>query len=179
MATWWDTLDCEMMNAAIPDDADPAPAEDDTDMTSPYCAMYAGLSDDAEAVVDGVFSANYGMISGTSYSDTGLMADTEYSYRVQAANVTRYGAWSATDMETTEMAPIPTTAPMAYGMLDAVMLMVGDDAEMVDVSGAFMEADGDDVTYTAMSDDDMVATAMADGSMVSIMAMGAGSAMSR
>ena len=175
-ATWWDTLDCEMMNAAIPDDADPAPAEDDTDMTSPYCAMYAGLSDDAEAVVDGVFSAKYGMISGTSYSDTGLMADTEYSYRVQAANATGYGAWSATVMETTEMAPIPTTAPMAYGMLDAVMLMVGDDAEMVDVSGAFMEADGDDVTYTAMSDDDMVATAMADGSMVSIMAMGAGSA---
>ena len=86
------------------------------------------------------------------------------------------GAWSATAMATTKMAPILTTAPMAYGMLDAVMLMVGDDAEMVDVSGAFMEADGDDVTYTAMSDDDMVATAMADGSMVSIMAVGAGSA---
>ena len=35
-----------MMNAEIPDDATPAPPADDADMTSPYCAMYAGLSAD-------------------------------------------------------------------------------------------------------------------------------------
>ena len=39
---WWNTLDC-LMNAEIPDDA-MAPPSDDTDMTSAYCAMYAGLS---------------------------------------------------------------------------------------------------------------------------------------
>ena len=53
------------------------------------------------------------------------------------------------------------------------MLMVGDDAEMVDVS-AFMEADGDDVTY-GMSDRHG-RHRLADGSMPSIMAVGAGSA---
>ena len=51
---WWNTLDCQMMNAEIPDDATPAPPMDDTDMTSPYCAMYAGLSAEATTVVDRV-----------------------------------------------------------------------------------------------------------------------------
>ena len=114
------------------------------------------------------------MTTDMMYMDTGLMAETKYYYRVTAMN--SIGSGMASDgmaMATTGVAP---AGPMAYGMLDAVMLTVGDDAHMVDVSGAFMEADGDDVTYTAMSDNDMVATASADGSMVSIMAVGAGSA---
>ena len=114
------------------------------------------------------------MTTDMMYMDTGLMAETKYYYRVTAMN--SIGSGMASDgmaMATTGVAP---AVPMAYGMLDAVMLTVGDDAHMVDVSGAFMEADGDDVTYTAMSDNDMVATASADGSMVSIMAVGAGSA---
>ena len=170
--SWWDGLGCEAMVQAVNDDGV-------ADATNPFCKMYDNLDEASTMTVDEYFMKRYAIIEDPmmmSYMDMMLMPDTEYSYRINATNEAGAGAWSATAMATTEMAPIPTTAPMAYGMLDAVMLMVGDDAEMVDVSGAFMEADGDDVTYTAMSDDDMVATAMADGSMVSIMAMGAGSA---
>ena len=91
---WWNTLDCQMMNAEIPDDATPAPPMDDTDMTSPYCAMYAGLSAEATTVVDGVFAAEYGTISGTSHSDMGLMAETTYYYRVAAMNSVGMGDYS-------------------------------------------------------------------------------------
>ena len=91
---WWNTLDCQMMNAEIPDDATPAPPMDDTDMTSPYCAMYAGLSAEATTVVDGVFADEYGTISGTSHSDMGLMAETTYYYRVSAINSAGKGEYS-------------------------------------------------------------------------------------
>ena len=102
---WWNTLDCPMMNAEIPDDATPAPPADDTDMTSPYCAMYAGLSAEATTVVDGVFAAEYDTISGTSHSDMGLMAETTYYYRVSAMNSVDMGDYSdGTAMATTMMA---------------------------------------------------------------------------
>ena len=102
---WWDTLDCQMMNAEIPDDATPAPPADDTDMTSPYCAMYAGLGAEATTVVDGVFAAEYGTISGTSHSDMGLMAETTYYYRVSAINSAGKGEYSdGMAMATTMMA---------------------------------------------------------------------------
>ena len=91
---WWNTLNCPMMNAAIPDDATPAPPADDTDMTSPYCAMYAGLSAEATTVVDDVFADEYGTISGTSHSDMGLMAETTYYYRVSATNSVGMGEYS-------------------------------------------------------------------------------------
>ena len=103
---WWNTLDCPMMNAEIPDDATPAPPMDDTDMTSPYCAMYAGLSAEATTVVDGVFAAEYGTISGTSHSDMGLMAETTYYYRVSAINSVGMGEYSdGMAMAMTMMAP--------------------------------------------------------------------------
>ena len=103
---WWNTLDCPMMNAEIPDDATPAPPEDDTDMTSPYCAMYAGLSAEATTVVDGVFADEYGTISGTSHSDMGLMAETTYYYRVSAINSVGKGEYSdGMAMAMTMMAP--------------------------------------------------------------------------
>ena len=107
---WWNTLDCPMMNAEIPDDATPAPPMDDTDMTSPYCAMYAGLSAEATTVVDGVFADEYGTISGTSHSDMGLMAETTYYYRVSAINSVGMGEYSdgmamATTMVTVVDAP--------------------------------------------------------------------------
>ena len=102
---WWNTLDCPMMNAEIPDDATPAPPADDTDMTSPYCAMYAGLSAEATTVVDGVFADEYDTISGTSYSDMGLMAETTYYYRVSAINSAGKGEYSdGMAMATTMMA---------------------------------------------------------------------------
>ena len=83
-----------MMNAEIPDDATPAPPADDADMTSPYCAMYARLSAEATTVVDGVFADEYDTISGTSYSDMDLMAETTYYYRVSAINSAGKGEYS-------------------------------------------------------------------------------------
>ena len=111
------------------------------------------------------------------YMDMGLMAETKYYYRVAAMNAIDMGDYSdGMAMATTEMTPEPNQAPMAVGMLDAVMLTMGDDPAMVDVSGAFSDADMDDLMYSAMSDNAMVATAMADGSMVTITAVGEGSA---
>ena len=51
VAEWWDTLNCMQMNDAVyPGDGDPAVGPDDA--TSPYCAMYADLEDDARGVVN-------------------------------------------------------------------------------------------------------------------------------
>ncbi len=52
VATYWDMLGCPAMNDAVGADDQP------DDATSPYCKMYAGLDDDAKAVVDAAF-ANY------------------------------------------------------------------------------------------------------------------------
>ena len=103
-ATWWNTLDCPMMNDAVPADSTPAPGADD--MTSPYCKMYDGLMDDAEMVVDATFMANYATITGTSHMDMELTPETGYSYQVQAANSVGYSEWSASAMATTQMTPV-------------------------------------------------------------------------
>ena len=135
---WWNTLDCPMMNAEIPDDATPAPPMDDTDMTSPYCAMYAGLSAEATTVVDDVFADKYDTISGTSHSDMGLMAETTYYYRVSATNSVGKGEYSdgmamamtmAMMMPSMELGAPSITNVMsdAEGMA-TVMLMPGDNA---------------------------------------------------
>ncbi len=47
---WWNSLDCPQMNDAVyPMDDEPAVGADDP--SSPYCKMYAGLSDEAKLVV--------------------------------------------------------------------------------------------------------------------------------
>ena len=127
-----------MMNAEIPDDATPAPPMDDTDMTSPYCAMYAGLSAEATTVVDGVFADEYGTISGTSHSDMGLMAETTYYYRVSATNSVGKGEYSdgmAMAMTMTMMMPsmelgdTSIISAMSNAAGEAtIMIMPGDNA---------------------------------------------------
>ena len=119
------------------------------------------------------------MTTDLMYMDTGLMAETKYYYRVTAMNAIGSGMASDHMAEgasaTTGVMPTP---PMASGMLDAVMLTVGDDAVMVDASGAFSMTDEDEITgYTATSDDPMVATASADAmGMVTITPVSDGSA---
>ena len=50
VAQWWDSLDCMQMNDAVmPMDNEPAVGPDDA--TSPYCAMYEDLDEDAMPVV--------------------------------------------------------------------------------------------------------------------------------
>ena len=126
---WWNTLDCSMMNAEIPDDATPAPPADDTDLTSPYCEMYAGLSAEATTVVDDVFADEYDTISGTSYSDMGLMAETTYYYRVSAINSAGKGEYSdgmamATTMMATMMDELGTAMGVAFGFNEGGALQV-------------------------------------------------------
>ena len=73
-----------------------------------------------------------------------------------------------------EVAPA-NMAPMAEGSIDDQMVYVGATV-MVDVSGAFSDADMDTLTYTAMSDMMDYATASVDGSMVTITGVAAGMA---
>ena len=173
-ATWWNTLDCSMMNDAIPDDATPAPPADDADTDSPYCAMYDGLTDDAMEEVDAAFAADYGTITDTSYMDMGLMLDTTYYYRVAAMNAAGMGGYS--DGMAYAMTAVSNTPPMAVGMIDAVTVTEGMMSDAMDVSGYFSDADMDTLTYTAASSDDMVATASVDGSMVTITGVAADTA---
>ena len=113
-ATWWNTLGCPAMNAAVPADSTPAPGSDDpnADPRSPYCYMYGGLAADAKMVVDATFDANYDTITGMSYEDMGLTASTEYSYRVAAMNAVDKGEYGMAKATTTAPAsPAETTPP--------------------------------------------------------------------
>ncbi|MCY4417543.1 MAG: fibronectin type III domain-containing protein [Chloroflexi bacterium] len=157
VATWWNSLDCPMMNDAVPADADPAPGSDDetADPRSPYCYMYAGLSPEAKIVVDAAF-ANYA-ITGTSYSDMGLMEATKYYYRVSAQNSAGIGMPS--DGMAYAMTHSSNTPPTTVGMIADVTVTVDMTSAPMDVSGYFSDP-GDTLTYTAESSDDMIATAM-------------------
>ena len=122
-STWWNALDCPMMNDAVPADATPAPGSDDpnADPRSPYCEMYDGLAEDAKMVVDATFAANYETITDTSYMDMGLMPETMYYYRVAAMNSVGLGEYSDGTMATTEAtdtAPGVPTAVMTEAMSD-------------------------------------------------------------
>lgn len=172
-ATWWNTLDCPMMNDAVPADSTPAPGADD--MTSPYCAMYDGLMDDAKMVVDATFMANYDTITGTSHMDMGLMEMIAYSYQVQAANSVGYSMASATAMATTGRS---NADPMAEGTIAAVTVTEGMSTDPMDVSMYFSDADPEDATlmYSASSDMMQYATASVSGSMVTITGVAPGMA---
>ena len=154
-ATWWNTLGCPMMNAAIPDDATPAPPADDADTDSPYCAMYDGLAADAKEEVDAVFAANYGTITDTSYMDMGLMPETMYYYRVAAMNSAGMGEYSdGMDMAATEATNMAPTAGAAIA--DQTVMAGG----TVMVQSTITDADMDDrLTWSVMSDMGMYATA--------------------
>ena len=75
VAEWWNSLDCRMMNDVVEGHVGDGPTIGLDDMTSPYCAMYDGLSADtadakknAKAVVGRAYDAkgyNKGEWSGT------------------------------------------------------------------------------------------------------------------
>ena len=66
--------------------------------------------------------------------------------------------------------------PETVGTIAAQELTEGGSPVEVDVSGAFRDPDGDDLSYTAESSDDQVATASASGSTVSLRPVSTGSA---
>ena len=172
--SWWNALNCEMMNAAIPDDATPAPPTDHTSMDSPYCVLYAGLSTEADAVVHSVFDASYDTITGTSYMDMGLMEMTMYTYQVKAVNAAGASMASDSASATTDRTNV---APVAGAALTAMVT----EGMTTTVQSVFTDDDPEDATlmYTspAMSSNSAVATATVDAmGMVTIMGVSVGTA---
>ncbi len=66
--------------------------------------------------------------------------------------------------------------PVSVGTLDPVMVSVGGDTVVVDVSGAFSDADSDTLTYTAASSDTAIATVNVMDAVVRITPVGEGDA---
>ena len=172
VSTWWNMLDCAMMNSAVPADSTPAPG---ADSTSPYCKMYDGLAADAKMVVDAAFAASYGTITGTTYMDMGLTASTAYYYRVSAMNSA--GTGMASDGMATATTDRSNAAPVAGDAIMDQTVVEGEDVS-VDVSGNFSDADAADatLTYTAESGDTAIATVSVDGSTVTVTGEAVGTA---
>jgi len=70
---------------------------------------------------------------------------------------------------------VPNRAPRAVGAI-APVTVVGGETATVDVSGNFMEPDGQTLSYSAASSNTAVATAAAAGSTVTVTAVGRGMA---
>ena len=170
-ATWWNTLDCAMMNGAVPADSTPAPG---ADATSPYCKMYDGLAADAKKVVDAAFAAGYATITGTSYADMGLMADTTYDYQVAAVNAVGKSAYG---MATAKTQVVPNAAPAAGAALEPQSIAVSKTAML---TSTITDADMDDtLTWEWSSDKAEVATVVMDatnGSMATVTGVAEGTA---
>ena len=95
-------------------------------------------------------------VDGLAFTDTGQSAAAEYTYQV-AAVVAGGEATRSALTPVTAQAP-PNRGPEAMGALGALTLRVADGAATVDVSGAFMDPDGDPLTYAASSSAPDVAT---------------------
>ena len=170
-AAWWNALDCPMMNDAVEDHVGDGPAVGPDNMTSPYCALYDGLSDAAEAVVDRAFAASgYATIMATSHMDMGLDAETPYTYQVKAVNSAGASMPSAEQSATTDRSNV---APEVASAIDDQMVTAGESVD-VDVSANFSDPDGDDLTITAMSSNTDAATVSVSGSTVTVMGEAAG-----
>ena len=120
--SWWDGLDCEGMVEAVMDDRA-------ANMSNPFCKMYDNLADADETMVDEYFAKRYAIIEApaTAYMDTGLMAGTEYSYRLRSVHEVdgadpdmheSLSDWSMTVMATPAQMPPALTAP---AMVDATV----------------------------------------------------------
>ena len=84
--SWWNSLDCAGMNAAVPADSTPAPG---TDSTSPYCKMYGDLEADAKMVVDQTYT-------DMGFGDATMALQIKASAEASAAALSASGA-SLTD----------------------------------------------------------------------------------
>ena len=168
---WWETLNCTGMLAAADSDADPTMDSDDKAM---YCGHFLNtepsnvtdsaheLSDEAKMAVEALFDKRYVITDDamTTYMDmgpdgTGLMEMTEYTYRVSAVNEAGRSAWSMSAMDETDPSNFAPTVSKAFGI---VTLEVGETSAKMDLNDYFGDADGETLTYTAMSNDETVAT---------------------
>ena len=150
---WWETLDCDGMLQA----ANIAPASATDEQKGMYCKHFDStaptsmdfpadkeISDKTAMKVKDLFKMRYvvksddmgktmTMFTGMMYTDMGLKADREYTYRVRAIHGTKAGAWSDTDMETTDSGVTTLTAPTGVGTC------VGGDPGCPDVAAGQVE----------------------------------------
>lgn len=82
VATYWDMLGCPAMNDAVGADDQP------DDETSPYCKMYAGLDDDAKAVVDAAFANYYDVPLSMGSNMIAVMVTAEDGTTTETYNIT-------------------------------------------------------------------------------------------
>ena len=114
----------------------------------------------------------------TMYTHTGLTAltgDATRMYRVSA--ISSVGVTAPSRPDTAAAGGMVNTDPMANDMaIDPVTVMAGMSSDAMDVSMYFSDADGDTLTYRAMSNMEMYATVAVDGSMLTITGVAAGQA---
>ena len=111
-------------------------------------------------------------VSGSQVSITPVVAGTA-TITVTATDVNGSNT-SAT--QTFQVTVAGNRSPEAVGRLPALSLRVVDGARTVEVSGAFRDRDGDDLTYGASSSDESVATVTVSGSMVEVTPLSRGTA---
>ena len=198
---WWETLNCKGMLAVAGSSASDTATEGESaqdiadrgmyckhfDSTAPTSMDFPAAKEISEATamkVKDLFMKRYvtddmgktmTMFTGMMYTDMGLMANTEYTYRVRAIHGMKAGMWSDKAMVTTTT---DNTDPMKVGTIGAVTVEVGETSDPMDVSVNFSDTDGDTLTYTAISSADMTATAdiPAGSSMLTITGVAEGSA---
>ena len=131
-----------------------------------------------------VFDQNNNTITGASIawsSSNTEVASVSTQGRVTAlkngtSQITARSGNSTASAVATVTAPVPNRSPQTVGTIDAQELTEGGSPVEVDVSGAFRDPDGDDLSYTAESSDDQVATASVSGATVTIRPVSAGTA---
>ena len=110
-------------------------------------------------------------LAARSHNDTGVTVGTRYTYRVAAV---------VDGAEAARSAPVAITAgaanqpPVPAGTLADRSLSVGGDALEVDVAGAFVDPEGNTLTYGATSSATSVATVSRSGSTITITPVAAG-----
>ena len=104
-------------------------------------------------------------LAARSHNDTGVTVGTRYTYRVAAV---------VDGAEAARSAPVAITAgaanqpPVPAGTLADRSLSVGGDALEVDIAGAFVDPEGNTLTYGATSSATSVATVSRSGSTITI-----------
>ena len=88
-------------------------------------------------------------VGGLAFTDTGLSEGAEYTYQVAA--VVAGGEATRSALAAVKVQTPPNRGPEAVGALGALTLRIADGAATVDVSGAFLDPDGDPLTYAASS----------------------------
>ena len=148
-----------------------APTDNGGAPVTGYKVMWKMSSADAYADADMMMTAADADPVPTMLQVTGLTENTAYTFTVKAMNAKGDGPASDAAMATTDAS---NSAPTVGSAIGTQTVIAGADL-MVDMTGAFDDADGDALTYAAMSDDTAIAT-VAGGSTVTVTGVAAGSA---